>query len=203
MLRSLVLIAAMVPMLCLATARPFVGVLLLAWISFMSPQDLIYGFTAELPWAQIAFAAAVIGCFVAREPKRLRLDSTSWLLILFMIFISLSSLAALAPADKVEVKWETVMKTCVIVLVARALLTDRIRIHALLWAMVISIGFYGVRGGLFTVITGGNYRIFGPPSSMIGDNNHLAVALLVALPLMNFLRLHSRYRPVRMGWQRP
>lgn len=34
---------------------------------------------------------------------------------------------------------------------------------------------------------------------MITDNNHLAAALLVTLPLMNYLRLHSRERIVRIG----
>lgn len=198
-MRNLVFIASMLPMLPLAAARPFVGVLLFSWISFMDPQDIIFGLAAELPWAHIVFAATIIGCFVAREPKRLPLDGTSWLIVLFMLCISLTSLVALAPAAGVEEKWETVMKTLLFVLVTAALLTDRIRIHALLWMMVISLGYYGVRGGAFTLITGGNHRVFGPPSSMIGDNNHLAAALLVALPLMNFLRLQSRHRAVRIG----
>ena len=34
---------------------------------------------------------------------------------------------------------------------------------------------------------------------MIEDNNHLAAALLIVLPLMNYLRQHSRHRPVRLG----
>jgi probable O-glycosylation ligase (exosortase A-associated) len=33
---------------------------------------------------------------------------------------------------------------------------------------------------------------------MIGDRNHLAVALLVGLPLMNYLRLQARHRIVRL-----
>lgn len=199
MLRSLALMMAMLPMLPLALARPFVGVLLQAWISFMDPQHLIYGFAADLPWAQISFAATIIGCFVAREPKRLRLDASGWLIVLFMICISLTCLTALAPEAMVEVKWEAVMKMYLFVLIAGILLTDRSRIHALLWAMVISLGFYGVRGGLFTIMTGGSNRVYGPPDSMISDNNHIAVALLVTLPLMNFLRLQSPHRSVRIA----
>jgi hypothetical protein len=37
------------------------------------------------------------------------------------------------------------------------------------------------------------------PNSIIGDRNQLAVALLVALPLMNYLRVHSAHRAVRIG----
>jgi putative inorganic carbon (hco3(-)) transporter len=63
--------------------------------------------------------------------------------------------------------------------------------------MVLSLAFFGVKGGAFTILSGGSSRIVGPPSTMIEDNNHLAVGLLVTLPLMNFLRLHSAHRVVR------
>jgi probable O-glycosylation ligase (exosortase A-associated) len=53
---------------------------------------------------------------------------------------------------------------------------------------VISLYYYGVKGGLFTIWTGGNYRVFGPPGTVIGDNNQLAVALLMVVPLANYLR---------------
>ena len=41
---------------------------------------------------------------------------------------------------------------------------------------------------MFTIVTGGNYRVFGPQATMIADNNQLAVALLMMLPLANYLR---------------
>ena len=34
---------------------------------------------------------------------------------------------------------------------------------------------------------------------MIGDNNHLAVGLLVSIPLMNYLRMESRHAIIRYG----
>jgi probable O-glycosylation ligase (exosortase A-associated) len=65
--------------------------------------------------------------------------------------------------------------------------------------MVISLGYYGVKGGGFTLLTGGGGRVLGPPSSMIEDNNHLAAGLLVTLPVINYLRLQSAHRIVRIG----
>ena len=41
--------------------------------------------------------------------------------------------------------------------------------------------------------------MWGPPQTMITDNNHLAAALLISLPLMNYLRLQSAHRLVRHG----
>lgn len=96
-------------------------------------------------------------------------------------------------------KWDKVLKVILGLLVTAALLTDRHRIHALVWLMVIALGYFGVKGGLFTLVTGGGYIVAGPPNSIIADRNQLAVALLVALPLMNYLRLHSAHRVVRIG----
>ena len=58
-------------LLPIVLVRPFVGVILWSWISFMNPHRLVYGGVgAELPWAMLIFVATIIGCVVAREPKR-------------------------------------------------------------------------------------------------------------------------------------
>jgi putative inorganic carbon (hco3(-)) transporter len=180
-------------------AFPFVGVLLWSWISFMNPHRVAWGWASNTPWAAIVFTATLAGCVIAREPRRFALNATTAMVLVFMACISLTSLAALAPADLVEAKWSTVMKSFLFLLIAASLLTNKVRIHALVWIMVISIGFFGVRGGAFALLTGGAYRVYGPPDTMIEDNNHLAAAILVTLPLANYLRLQSQHKVVRIG----
>jgi len=79
------------------------------------------------------------------------------------------------------------------------LLTSKERIHALVWVMALALGYFGVKGGGFTVYSGGGGRVLGPPGTAIADNNTLAAALLVTLPLMNYLRMQSKHRIVRLG----
>jgi probable O-glycosylation ligase (exosortase A-associated) len=57
--------------------------------------------------------------------------------------------------------------------------------------------YYGVKGGIFTIQTGGTYKVYGPESSIIGDNNQLALALLMALPLIEYLRSTTESRILR------
>lgn len=95
--------------------------------------------------------------------------------------------------------WDKTIKVIAGLMLTASMLTDRRRIDALVWLMVIALGFYGVKGGLFTLVTGGSHIVLGPPDTMIADRNHLAVALLVTLPLMNYLRLQARHRMVRLG----
>lgn len=198
-MRSLILMLFTTGLLPVAVARPFVGVLLWSWISFMNPHQMAWGMASATPWAALVFCATILGCVVRREPKRFPNNSTVWLIIAFIVCISLASLAALAPPPLVEARWAEVSKSFLFLVITIALLTDRYRIHALLWIMVISLAYFGIRGGGFTLLTGGMNRVYGPPSSMIGDNNTFGVALLVTLPLMNYLRLRSAHRVVRVG----
>ena len=49
------------------------------------------------------------------------------------------------------------------------------------WVMALSIGFFGVKGGIFTVVGGGENMVWGPPGSFIEGNNELALALIMVL----------------------
>lgn len=198
-MRDLALLATLLPLLGLAVMRPFVGVLLWSWISFMNPHRLAWGFATQQPWAVIIFGATVIGCVLAREPRKLRINAVMLLLLLLMVSITLTSTTALAPSAQVWEKWDRTFKILLGLLLTAALLDERRRVHALIWLMVISLGYFGVRGGVFTLITGGGFIVMGPPDTMVTDRNQLSVGLLVAMPLMNYLRLQSRHRLIRIG----
>ncbi|MBS7812036.1 putative O-glycosylation ligase, exosortase A system-associated [Roseococcus pinisoli] len=198
-MRDAVFILTMAGLLPLAVFRPFVGILLWCWISFMNPHRLVYGVAMELPWAVAIFAATLIGAVVSTEITRPRVDAMTWLLLALLTCITVTSVTALGVPAEVWAKHDAVMKVILGLILTSALLTERRRIHGVVWAMVIAIGYYGVRGGIFAIMTGGNYRVWGPPQTMINDNNHLAAAMLVTLPLMNYLRLQSRHHIVRVG----
>src|SRR5690606_35655959 len=59
--------------------------------------------------------------------------------------------------------------------------------------------YFAVKGGGFVALTGGSSRVFGPENSMIEDNNALGLALVMLLPLLNYLRITSRRRYVRLA----
>ena len=184
----------------MSLAQPMVGVLAFDWISFMNPQQDAWGsFGSGLPWAQLSVLATIIGCFVTHEPKRLPINGMTVLLAIFMVICTTSAIFALGPASTVNFWYFLFIKSFFFMLIAAGLLTDRRRIHALVWVMAISLGFYGIKGGVFTILTGGNNHVVGAGNSVLGDNNQLAVALLISLPLMNYLRLQSQHHIIRVG----
>jgi probable O-glycosylation ligase (exosortase A-associated) len=77
------------------------------------------------------------------------------------------------------------------------LLYSKKHITALTWVIIGSVGYYGIKGGAFTILTGGSYRVWGPTGTFIEGNNELALALIIILPLFRFLQLQMTGRWAR------
>jgi probable O-glycosylation ligase, exosortase system type 1-associated len=84
-------------------------------------------------------------------------------------------------------------------LVITALIRTEIRIRALLFAVALSMGFHSSAEGIKFVLTGGSHKIWGPGSSIIGDNNQFALAIIMVIPILIYLYIHSRNRLIRIG----
>jgi putative inorganic carbon (HCO3(-)) transporter len=166
---------------------PFVGVLLWVWFSIMSPHMEAFGFSQSLPLNFAISLVTLVSWLISKEPKKVPLHKITVLLIVFLIWMTLNSFFAYAP-DFSWPYWDRFWKVFVLGFAISAIATNRVRVEALLWCASISLMYYGVKGGLFTLATGGAYRVYGPPSTIIGDNNQLALALLMILPVMEYLR---------------
>jgi probable O-glycosylation ligase (exosortase A-associated) len=176
--------------------RPFVGLLFWMWLGFMNPHRLAWGFAFNFPFVQVVAIATLLGLFASREPKKIPGGAVVTLWILFSIWVTLTTLFAMNP-DLAWPEWLRYMKIQVMTLAVLMLVTSRERT---LWAVVVivvSICFYGVKGGIFTLLTGGKYMVLGPRNSFISGNTEIAFALVTTLPLLWYLRSVAVKR-----WQR-
>jgi len=92
-----------------------------------------------------------------------------------------------------------VMKIYLMTFVALILLNNRHHIMAFVWVTAGSLALLGLKGGIFTVLHAGNYRVWGPGGSFIQDNNAFALALIVTVPLVYFLYLQVQQKWARYG----
>ena len=178
--------------------HPWKGSLVSLWVSLMAPHHLTWGFAYNLPFVAIVVAATGIGIVFTKDKVKLPINATTVVLMVFALWMSFTLLFALEPTQGFK-RWSEVMKIMVVVLATAALLQERKQIEWLLWVIVISVGFYGVKGGLFTVLTGGGSRVWGPPDSFIADNNAISVALVMTIPLMGYLRTRVDRKWMRLG----
>jgi probable O-glycosylation ligase (exosortase A-associated) len=65
--------------------------------------------------------------------------------------------------------------------------------------IALSLGFYGIKGGIFTIAKGGVHRVQGPTGTFIGKNNEMALALVMTVPLIAYLRTQEKRHWLKMG----
>jgi len=68
------------------------------------------------------------------------------------------------------------------------LFQDAKKVTMLLWVIALSIGFFGLKGGIWGVLTGGQNMVLGPADSFIAGNTEIGLALNMVLPVLLFLR---------------
>ena len=177
---------------------PFAGILLWAWFTCMDPHDLGWGFMSSAPVNLIIVCVTLLAWLFSKERKAPLFDAMFFLTFAFLVWITINGFFAVDPAWSWPL-WNRTWKTIALGICVGAITTNRIRAHALVWSVVVSLLYYGIKGGIFTILTGGQNHVLGPSGSMISDNNHLAVATLMVLPLANYLRLHSANRWITSG----
>ncbi|RZL35039.1 MAG: putative O-glycosylation ligase, exosortase A system-associated [Rubrivivax sp.] len=169
-----------------AFRRPWIGVLCWTWISIMNPHQLAWHIRS-LPVAAAIGGATLVGLFITKDRRDYKWSREGITLMVFMAWCTLTLPTSFFFDDSFDL-WKRVMKIDLMVLVTLVLLHTKRHIMLLAWVLVISIGFYGVKGGVFTVMTGGNYRVWGPENTYIEGNNEVALAIVMTIPLMRFLQ---------------
>jgi putative inorganic carbon (HCO3(-)) transporter len=187
-IRDLVIIAIVLYAAFMALHRPWIGVMLWTWISIMNPHRYTWGFAATAPLALIAAASTLLGLLLTRERESpFKGPPVVWLFV-FVIWMTASWLMGFNTSADYPL-WDRSIKIFFMTFVALMLLHDRQQIMALAWVAVGSLAILGAKGGLFTIASGGSYRVWGPAESFIYGNNEFALALIMTIPLMHFLQL--------------
>lgn len=197
-MRDLLVIALVLLGAGAALRRPWVGVMLWTWLSIMNPHRFAWGWAYDAPLAAIAAGATFIGLVMTKDRESPFKGRPVTLLALFMVWMTLSWLFGLS-IEGDYYQWNKVMKIDVMIFVALMLLHSKKHIFALMWVCTGSLALLGVKGGIFTVATGGGYRVWGPPGSFIADNNEFALALVMTIPLLRFLQMQLSSAWARHG----
>lgn len=170
--------------------RPYVGALMWVWISVMNPHTQGWGFASTFPFAAIIAATTLVGLLFSKAPKNLPNTAFTWLFIAFVFWMNITTVFALLPEPSF-VMWNRVMKIALMTVVVLMLIKTKQHIQLLIWVVTLSLAFYGVKGGIFTIQSGGEDKVWGPPNTFIGGNNEVALALVMAIPLMHYLQMIS------------
>jgi probable O-glycosylation ligase (exosortase A-associated) len=197
-MRDIALTMVLVVLVPMAFVWPWVGTVVWTWVSLMYPQRLTFGFAYDMPVAAMVGGATLLGFVLMPADRRLPRGAIPAILALFILWMCVTSIFAIYPSE-VGTMFVKVMKIQLMTFVTMALLHERRQIDTFVWVIALSLGFYGVKGGLFTLRLGGVGSVEGPPGSFIAPNNELGLALTMVVPLMYYLFTVSKRRIVRLG----
>ena len=197
-MRDLLIASIVFGLLPFILKRPFWGILLMAWLGYMNPHRLCYGFMLSMPVVQIVAITTLIGMLMSKEPKRMVWSPEIILLIVFIGWMGITTTQAFF-FDEAATQYIKVIKIQVLTFMTLVMLTTQEKVRQFVWVIVLSLGFYGVKGGLFTIANGGSYHVQGPSTTFIAGNNELALALVMTIPLMRYLHLQEKNHIVKLG----
>jgi probable O-glycosylation ligase (exosortase A-associated) len=188
-MRDFVLAALILGALPVCVARPWIGVLMWSWIGFMNPHRLLGEWTSSFdqPYAQMVAIATLAGFLFSRERQPLPRVREVWLLLgLWLVFL-FSTVFAVYP-DEAWPALSKISKVFLMTFLVFFLLQEERKVRALIWVTVLSIGFFGIKGGIFAIATGAQYQVLGPADSFMAGNTEIALALNMIIPLLVFLK---------------
>lgn len=177
--------------------KPRLGAYVWVWLAMMVPHRLGYGFAMNMPFSLMVAAATLIGFFFTREKYPLPRSPILGLYLGLMLWMTVTSVFAIDTSGAIWPRWYDIMKIHIFILLTMMLIRGRDQIERLLWVVALSLGFYGLKGGIFTLMTGGGGRVWGPPGGVIAGNNALGVALVMLVPLLYYLMQQLQRRLFR------
>ncbi|MEO6593225.1 MAG: putative O-glycosylation ligase, exosortase A system-associated [Planctomycetota bacterium] len=197
MLRDLFVLAIVLLSLPESFRRPFVGLLVFSWLAYMRPQDLCWGFARNMRLSFFVALAMIVGWWANEKGRRAYAvwDWRSVLMTLLAVFVSISYLFAEKQDDYTNQYFVEYLKIVAVALFASGQIDSQPRLRAMFWTIALSLGFFGVKGGIFGMLSGGTTITRGP-GGMLEDNNDFALALVMNVPLLWYMGLSETRMPM-------
>lgn len=197
-MRDILVSAIVFGTLLLVFKHPHYGIWLWGWLSYMNPHKQAWGFATNMPFALMTAVVTLTAYLLSKEPKRMPWSPEIVLIFVFLAWVTFTSFFAFFPQLAWE-QWDKVWRILIMTLVTAMLLTSRERVEGLVWIIALSLGYYGIKGGIFTLVHGGSFRVQGPAQTFIAGNNEMALALIMTVPLIRYLHLQEKRRWLKMG----
>jgi probable O-glycosylation ligase (exosortase A-associated) len=187
-MRDLILIPIVIAISLLALFRPHIGILGYVWYALLRPDILAW--TYGRPYSMLIALATVVGAlrFLPQAARLFRMPIVVGVIVL-QIPIVLSHLTAEIPWERLYyenpiLQYERMVALALLIPVLTVTLRET-------WLMVlvmgVSIGILGVKFGASGLVAGGA-AFQGGYGGMLADNNDIALAFAMAVPLMWCMR---------------
>ncbi|MBF0194426.1 MAG: putative O-glycosylation ligase, exosortase A system-associated [Magnetococcales bacterium] len=185
-MRDLFLTLFIFGMLPGAFFRPYIGVYLWAWVAYMNPHRLTWSYAYNFRFNYFIAIATILGIIVFWK-NTVKIPRTMTVYLLFG-FLGWSTFTSFYSINYAWHDWQQLVKIYMMVTATFLVIDSKKAIITLVTIITLSIGYFGIKGGVFTITTGGQFQVLGPARSFFSDNNMFALAELMVVPMFLFLR---------------
>jgi probable O-glycosylation ligase (exosortase A-associated) len=201
-MRDLMMLAMMMVIVPISLTNAFAAYLVWGWTAVIAVPYYLYGFMGSLRYnlffALITISMVLLGRI--KERGQFKLSASTLLILLFVAHGGVSALLAAPSALDNWSIYTNLLKSVAYCLLMPLFVNSRLRLHAMLVAIALGLGFHGGVEGLKTLVTAGGHKVLGIPGTKMGDNNHFGVAIVMVLPVLLYLFQYSKLRIMRWGF---
>lgn len=199
-MRDIFVLAIIFGSVPLCFLNPYFGILMWNWVAVFNPHRFTYGFAYNFPVAYVIALPTIAGMVFTRKMNRdIFTRETAFLIMLWIWFGVTMFYATTVPLFSLHIapgmaQLIRVSKVLLVTFLTILLVTSRERLRSLYLVLALSIGVLAIKGAMFGLRTGGENRVWGPPESFLADNNDLALATNMTLPILFFLAAEEKRR---------
>jgi probable O-glycosylation ligase (exosortase A-associated) len=179
-----VIVLGLVPVILM---RPWMGILAWFWSGLMTPHLLTWGFMKTFPIAVVFGGATLAGLAMSlvtsKDWRSIPMTREIVMMWVLVAYVTMTSFLAVNPPGAWHF-WEHLMKILLITFITPMLIYGQKRIIYLLLVITFSLAFYGFKGGIFAILTGGSHMVLGPSGSYLEGNTYIGIAMIMVLPLV-------------------
>lgn len=183
MIRSAIILLISLSGVIGALYSPFYGLMVYLWFGYFRAQEMSWGFMDQYRFSYW-IAVSVILSSIFHKYIRIKFDTLTILLILLWLLFLMSAFFSKYP--ETSFFWfDYLSKIFIMGFLILFLVDGEERLRLICVVIAVSLGFFGIKGGIFFLTTGG--KILHGPGGIMQDNNAFALAMVMLIPFFYFL----------------
>jgi len=196
--RDLLYHAAWLIIIPLSFYSAHISILAWVWVALLPPANLLYGrLGAVLPFNKIVAATTVFVLIAGDTKKDFYRDPLIVAIVLYSVIVTLTYFTQPFDSGTSDLQYDKFWKEIVLFFLMTGLMFTRHRLHSVALVVALAFGFMMVKEGLIFLLTAGGHKI--DAIGTVGDNNGLALALLMTLPLLLYCAKYTADYWIRIG----
>ena len=183
-----------------ALKRPFIAVSLWLWVSMFNPSGWVHGGVASNIRFNLIFSIIAIASVFfnkSRTKTKNEMNMLTFLVSFFLIWTIITTLNTIGNPEIAWEYWERFFKVTMLYYCAIFLLAKKLHIDFFIWMLIASVGFFALGESLKFIISLGKHHIRGLNDHILGDNNSLALAIDMCIPLVIYIIGQTKAKVLR------